>query len=43
MNLIQQQKEVLEAQDKKEQDRQIADRIKAVLLRNEGWLQIQRV
>jgi len=41
MNLTQQQKEVLEAQHKKERDHRIADRIKAVLLRNEGWSQIQ--
>lgn len=35
------QQDALEALHKKEQDRRIADRIKAVLLCNEGWSQIQ--
>lgn len=41
MNLTQLQKEALEARHKKERDRRVADRIKAVLLYNEGWSQIQ--
>jgi hypothetical protein len=35
------QKEVLEAQHKKERDGRIRDHIKVILLVNEGWMQIQ--
>lgn len=35
------EKEQLESQHRKERDRRIADRIKAVLLRSEGWTQKQ--
>ncbi len=35
------EKEQLEVQHKKERDKRVADRIKAVLLRNEGWTQKQ--
>lgn len=35
------EKQALEERDKKEHDRRIADRIKAVLLHCEGWSQLQ--
>jgi transposase len=41
LELTKEQKEELEAQHKKERDRRVADRIKAVLLHVEGWTQIQ--
>lgn len=35
------EKEELESQHKRERDRRIADRIKAVLLNAEGWTQMR--
>ena len=39
INLTEEEKNKLEAQHKTERDSKICDRIKAVLLANEGWTQ----
>lgn len=41
IDLTNTEKEQLESQHRKERDRRVADRIKAVLLRSEGWTQKQ--
>lgn len=41
LELTVEEKEALEKQHKRERDRRIADRIKAVLLFAEGWSQLQ--